>query len=168
MIKNFRSSQTKTVFDVIPNAKALSVSPSQKWIDLGTQLFLRQAIDNEDKRAPFEEHVLKIFHQKRHKCIETIQEGNWNLFMTHFMFTDLLGRLLCGNLTKMFGVYTKAEQPVEEVKKFIGAETLLLIVLDHGMKPIGKGIYGEHSDFAFYSTNVSSFNTELKGLTDIF
>ena len=167
MITEFKYRKIETLFDIIPNAKALSVPPYQKWIAPETQLFLRQAIDNEAERTPFEEHVLQIFRRKREKCLKTIEERDWNLSMTHFMFTDLLGHLFCGNLTKMFGVYIKAERLVEEVKKFIGAETLLLIVSDHGMKPIGKGTFGEHSDHGFYSSNIP-LNLEKPKMTDFF
>jgi len=167
MITDFRISQTETFFDIIPNAKALSVPPYQEWIDPKTQLFLRQAIDNEEKLGAFEEHVLQIFERKRKKGLKTIKEGDWNLFMTHFMLTDLLGHIYAGNKTKMFGVYIKAEQLVEEVKELIGDETLLLIVSDHGMKPIGKGTFGEHSDHGFYSSNFP-LSLEKPKMTDFF
>lgn len=167
MITEFRSRRMETVFDVIPNAEALSVPPYQKWIDRETQLLLKQAIEKEEKISAFEQHVWNIFEQKRDKCIKIIQGGNWNLFMTHFMFTDLLGHLFAGNLTKMFGVYIKAEQLVEDVKKIIGDETLLLIVSDHGMKTFGKGIYGEHSNHGFYSSNVQ-LNLVNPKITDFF
>ena len=167
MITDFRITQTETFFDIIPNAKALSVPPYQKWIATETQLFLRQAIDNEEKLNAFEEHVLKIFERKREKCLKTLQEGDWNLFMTHFMFTDLLGHLYAGNATKMFGVYIKAEQLVEDAKKLIDDETLLLIVSDHGMKSIGKGTFGEHSDHGFYSSNFP-LSLEKPKMTDFF
>lgn len=167
MVTEFRSRRIETLFDVIPNAKALSVPPYQKWIDSETQLLTKQAIEKEEKISAFEKHVWKIFEQKRDKCIKIIQEGNWNLFMAHFMFTDLLGHFFAGNLTKMFGVYIKAEQLVEEVKNILGDETLLLIVSDHGMKTFGKGMYGEHSDHGFYSSNIP-LGLKNPKITDFF
>ena len=166
-VKDFRSRNLKTLFSVIPNSEALSVPPYQKWIDQETQLLLREAFDKKEKASVFEEHMWNIFEQKREKCIKIIQEGDWNLFMTHFMATDLLGHLFAGNPTKMFGVYIKAEQLVEDVKNLIGDETLLLIVSDHGMKTFGKGIYGEHSDHGFYSSNIP-LNLKNPKITDFF
>lgn len=167
MIAEFKYRKIETLFDIIPNSKALSVPPYQKWIHPETQLFLRHAIEKEEKLSAFEEHVWGIFEQKRRKCLKIIQEGNWKLFMTHFMFTDLLGHIYAGNPTKMFGIYIKAEQLVEEAKKIIGDETLLLIVSDHGMKTIGEGTFGEHSDHGFYSSNIPLILENPK-ITDFF
>lgn len=167
MITDFRSRQMDTLFDVIPNAKALSVPPYQKWIDRETQLLLKQAIEKEEKISTFEQHVWNIFEEKRDKCLDIIREGDWNLFMTHFMFTDLLGHLYAGNLTKMFGVYAKAEQLVEDMKKMLRDETFLLIVSDHGMKTFGQSVYGEHSDHGFYSSNLP-LELENPKITDFF
>lgn len=166
-LEEFRKSKLPVLFNVVPNAKALSVPPYQKWIHSETQLLLKQAIETEEKTSTFEKHVWSIFEQKREKCIKIIQEVDWNLFMTHFMATDLLGHLFAGNSTKMFGVYIKAEQLVEDVKSLIGEETLLLIVSDHGMKTFGKGIYGEHSDHGFYSSNIP-LNLKNPKITDFF
>jgi len=167
MIAEFRSRQTKTLFDIIPNAKALSVPPYKTWISRETQLLFGQAIEKEEKRGVFEEHIWNIFEQKRDKCIRIIQEGNWNLFMAHFMFADLLGHIYAGNSTKMFGVYAKAEQLVEDVRSVIADETLLLVVSDHGMKAFGKGMYGDHTDHGFYSSN-AELNLVNPKITDFF
>lgn len=167
IIEEFRNRKIETLFNVVPNAKALSVPPFQKWIDSETQLLLRQAVEEEEKISVFEEHVWDIFQRKKDECMRIIHEGGWNLFMVHFMFTDLLGHIFFGNLTKMFGVYIKAEELVEEVKEIIGPETLLLIVSDHGMKTFGKGKYGEHSAHGFYSSN-ALLNLENPKITDFF
>jgi len=166
-VEEFRNRKIETLFDVIPNTKALSVPPYQKWIARETQLLLKEAIEKEEKRSVFEEHVWNVFEQKRGKCISIISEDRWNLFMVHFMFTDLLGHIYAGNLTKMFGVYIRAEQLVEDLKKIIGDETLLLIVSDHGMKPSGEGIWGKHSAHGFYSSNLP-LKVENPKITDFF
>lgn len=166
MMAQFKNRKIQTFFDIVPKAEALSVPPYQKWIERETQLLFSQAIQK-DKIGPFEQHVWNIFERKKDKCIKIIQEDDWNLFMAHFMFTDLLGHLFAGNLTKMFGIYLKAEELVEDVKKILGDETLLLIVSDHGMKTFGKGIYGEHSDHGFYSSNVQ-LNLVNPEVTDFF
>lgn len=45
---------------------------------------------------------------------------------------------------------------------------MLLLISDHAFKKLeGVSFGGEHSDYAFYSTNVSSFNTEMNDLTDV-
>jgi hypothetical protein len=166
-VEEFRNRKIVTLFSIIPNARALSVPPYQKWIDRETQLLLRDAVEKEERRSIFEEHVWNIFELKRKECLNIISEGRWNLFMVHFMFTDLLGHVYAGDLTKMFGVYIKADQLVEEIKKIIKDETLLLVVSDHGMKTFGKGTYGEHSNHGFYSSNVQLNLTNPK-ITDFF
>jgi len=166
MMAQFKNRKIKTFFDIVPKAKAFSVPPYQKWIERETQQLFSQAMQK-NKIKPFEQRVWNIFEQKRNECIKIIQEGNWNLFMAHFMFTDLLAHFYVGNLTKMFGIYLKAEELVEDVKKIIGDETLLLVVSDHGMKTFGKGIYGDHSDHGFYSSNVQ-LNLVNPKVTDFF
>ena len=153
-VEEFRKRKIQTLFSVIPNSKALSVPPYQKWTDRETQLLFGQAVEKEEKTSAFEERMWNLFEEKKDKFMRIIREGNWNLFMTHFKFADLLGHIFAGNLTRMFGVYMKAEQLVKDVKKIIRDETLLLVVSDHGMKMFGKGRFGEHSDHGFYSSNL--------------
>lgn len=167
IVEEFRHRNLRTLFDVIPSAKALSVPPYQKWISRETSFLMKEALENEKRIEAFENHVWDIFECKRKEYKKAIREDEWNLFMVHFMFMDLLGHIYAGNLTKMFGIYAQAEQLVEEVKKIVGKKTFLLVVSDHGMKPIGKGMYGDHSDHGFYSSSVKLSLVNPK-ITDFF
>lgn len=165
--KDFEDRNVKTMFDIVPDAAALSVPPYQPWIDSETSLIMRQALENVEQVNFLENRVWGIFEQKKKKCLNLLREPKWNLFMAHFMFTDLLGHVFAGNSTKMFKVYAEAEKLVEEVSEIVGKETLLLIVSDHGMKPIGEGIYGDHSDHGFYSSNIQ-LGLRSPKITDFF
>ncbi|RLI44512.1 hypothetical protein DRO69_07205 [Candidatus Bathyarchaeota archaeon] len=167
MVEKFKNRKTKTLFDVIANSKAFSVPPYQKWISDKTRFLMKEAVENEEKVAAFEEHVWSVFEEKREKCLEIIEDGNWNLFMAHFMFTDLLAHIYIGNSAKMFEVYAEAEKFVDDVTKILPEKTLLLIVSDHGMERLDEGMFGEHSDHGFYSSNVKLGLVNPK-ITDFF
>jgi len=167
IVKDFENRNSKTMFHIVPDAVALSVPPYRRWIDPETSSIMRQALENVEQLDYLEDHVWGIFGQKEKKCLDLLRDPKWSLFMAHFMFTDLLGHVFAGNLTKMFKVYAEAEKLVEEVSEIVGKETLLLIVSDHGMKPIGEGIYGDHSDHGFYSSNLQ-LGLRRPKITDFF
>lgn len=167
IVKDFENHNSTTMFDIVPDAVALSVPPYRRWIDPETSSIMRQALENVEQVDYLEDHVWGVFERKKKRCLTLLREPQWNLFMVHFMFTDLLGHVFAGNLTKMFRVYAEAEKLVEEVSEIVGKETPLLIVSDHGMKPIGQGIYGDHSDHGFYSSNLQLGLRNPK-ITDFF
>ncbi len=167
MIEEFKNREAKTLFDIIPNSRAFSVPPYQVWISEETQRLMKEALDNPKRTWLFEEHVWKVFERKREKCLENIRKHDWKLFMAHFMFTDLLGHFFVGNSARMFEVYSEAERFVDDVAKILPKETLLLVVSDHGMKRFGEGMFGDHSDHGFYSSNVELSLVNPK-ITDFF
>lgn len=166
-VEDFRDRKVKTIFDMVPNAVALSVPPYQRWMDPETRLTMKQALENIGQMSHYENRVWRVFEEKKRKYLSLLRETEWNLFMAHFMFTDLLGHAFAGNLTKMFKVYAEAEKLAGQVRKIVGKESLLLIVSDHGMKPIRNGILGDHSDHGFYSSN-TELGLRKPRMTDFF
>lgn len=167
MVEEFKHRKAKTFFDIIPNSKALSVPPYQQWINEETRCLMKQAIDNPRRIDALEDYLWKVFERKKEKCLKIIGRRDWNLFMVHFMFTDLLGHVYAGNSARIFEVYIEVERFIEDVKKILPKEALHLVVSDHGMKTIGEGTYGEHSDHGFYSSNVKLGLVNPK-ITDFF
>ena len=74
--------------------------------------------------------------------------GRFDLIIGYFNLADLIGHLSFGITEKMAEVYRELDDIAEEVK---GSDDPILIISDHGMKPIGR--YGDHSRNGFYSFN---------------
>lgn len=167
LIEEFKNRKVKTFFDIIPNSRAFSVPPYQEWISNETQRLMKEAINNPKRVGAFEEHVWKVSERKRKKCLKIVRQHDWKLFMMHFIFTDLLGHFFVGNSARMFEVYSEAERFVDNVAKILPKKTLLIVVSDHGMKELGEGTFGDHSDHGFYSSNVKLGLVNPK-ITDFF
>lgn len=153
IVREFRKQNIQTLFDTIPKAIALSVPPYQTWRDPKTIGLMKEVLDGKETKNNFEKQVWRVFKKKREKYLK-ILSGNWNLFMTHFIFTDMIGHMFVGNTERMFEAYLVAEDLVKKTKARISDDTFLLIVSDHGMKQFKKTPYGLHSNHGFYSSNI--------------
>lgn len=74
------------------------------------------------------------------------------------------GHLYRGNLAKMFKCYAKMDKFVDGIKRKDG-DLFLLIVSDHGMKPLGR--FGDHSSHSFWSTSII-LKQKLTKITDFY
>jgi len=141
--------KTETIFDLAQPSIAINI-PSYG----GTEYLLdvvREAIEDESKLPSVEEHIWNVFNKQKETTLSRITE-NWRLFMAHFDFTDQIGHLHRGDLTKMWETYAIAEDLSTEIKQQLPEGALFLIVADHGMKSVAGG-YGDHSEYGFYSSN---------------
>lgn len=153
IITRFSESNTRTLFDVVPNSISLSVPPTQKWISEETRFLMEKVVETRNVE-PLEKNVWSHFTAKRDIFLKIIKTNNWNLLMCHFMFTDLLGHFWIGHPSKMFKVYAEANMLVKEAKEQIDENTTVLVISDHGMViPSGKTFFGDHSNYGFYSSN---------------
>jgi predicted AlkP superfamily pyrophosphatase or phosphodiesterase len=85
-----------------------------------------------------------------------------DIIMGYFNLSDAIGHLSFGDLEKMKIVYEELESIAEETKAY---EEFILIVSDHGMKPIGR--FGDHTKNGFYSFN-RSVGMKTPKITDFF
>mgnify|MGYP000111882746 CR=1 FL=1 len=76
--------------------------------------------------------------------------GKYDLVMGYFNLADAIGHLSFGIPEKMETVYLELERIAHEVKSSV--DDFILIVSDHGMRPVGR--YGDHSKKGFYSANM--------------
>jgi hypothetical protein len=165
IIKKFKQAKPTTIFDLAPSI-AISVPPIQMWISSYTINLMKKVLENKVKLTFYKSHVLKVFSEKRKLCFEKIK-GKWTIFMVHFLFTDLLGHFYINRLEKMRQIYDKAKKVVAEIKKELSDDTLLIILSDHGMKPMGEINFGEHSKHGFYSLNYA-LNLKEPHIKDFF
>ena len=169
---HYRKNGIKTIFDLVDNSISLHVptyctqEEFMEKLRSGEGKAFRDAFDSPHSRRVFEEKFIwEAFRRDRRDCI-TALGSDWRLLLAYFEYTDYIGHLFWGNLTKMWEGYAMADKLVAELKHRINEDdTLLLVISDHGMEALGK--YGFHSDHAFYSANKRLGLTNPK-MTDFF
>ena len=78
----------------------------------------------------------------------------------YFSVADVIGHLNFGNRTIMKMIYTDLEEIASEI------EGDLIILSDHGMEKIG--VFGDHSNYGFWSTNLNSLEIKTPKITDFY
>jgi len=164
--RHFKKKGIRTLFDIVDNSIALNVPSYQEWTTKELINSFHDAMKYSSRRDEFEERLWDFHEREVAECLRHIEQHDWKLIMAHFKFTDYFGHMFGGNLTKMWEVYTTADNLVTEIKTKIDSDdTLLLIMSDHGIRPIGK--YGDHSDHGFYSLN-QKMDLNNPKITDFF
>jgi hypothetical protein len=111
---------------------------------------LRQFFDtpsNPEKESLREEYNRVAFdHYKKikRKFSQALLESH-DLVLCYFSIADVIGHLNFGNTILMKMIYRDLDEIAGSV------DSPLLVVSDHGMKPIG--IFGDHSSYGFWSSN---------------
>ena len=144
-----------TIFDEIKPSIALFV-PTYTPFTERKFVTLVNAIGNPAMERLYVYHEYKNLKKQINILFRNLKRRlPWRLFMVYFSFTDHLGHLYRGNLSKMRRIYALADRLAHSVKSFLPEDALFLIISDHGMRPAFKGSrYGVHSEYGFYSLNV--------------
>jgi predicted AlkP superfamily pyrophosphatase or phosphodiesterase len=140
----------KTIFDVVDKSHAINVVGYNYLWDYHRGNLLRKAIEDPDRfERKFEKYIYYDFLKEKASFLDAIKNRAWNLVMGYTRMADDLGHSFGGDLAKTSKIYTLLDNYAEEVRELMSEDDVLLIVSDHGMKPLGR--YGEHSDHGFYS-----------------
>lgn len=155
----------RTMFDIIKNSVAIWVPAYNPRDDLYWSL--REAI-----KKGIKEYESTIWHVHKIRYLETIKQlkntSNWELFMTYFDLADLLGHLYISKKRyKLYIAYKKLDKLAGELKLITKNNTFFLIVSDHGMLPGKDGLFGVHSNYAFWSYNLD-LEWIPKDITDFY
>lgn len=89
-------------------------------------------------------------------------DGDCNILLGYFSAIDAIGHLNFGNKAMMKILYDEMDDIAGEIRK--KSDTKLIVLSDHGMKVIG--IFGEHSNYGFWSTNFKDIGTPK--ITDFY
>lgn len=159
---NKKDLRATTIFDVIEPSTAIDVIGYNPWGYM-EKLSSSKTIDEYIHGAK------KLFELKKKVVFEEIKK-NWNLFMAYIHFTDAAGH--CYGFGRLKTVYRAMDYFVSEVKEIVGADTLCLIVSDHGMEEErtkdGRGTKLHiHSNHAFFSLNIET-DWRPENMTDFF
>lgn len=155
------SRRHRTIFDLAKKSLDFNVPTySEDWI-LGP--VKKRKVELKDYLKFIDDEYWRIRHS-----LFSILEGKqeYDILMCYMGILDAYGHC--------FYRHEKYYQKYIDVDEFIGrirenVDGMLLVVSDHGFEKLeGVSFGGKHSDYAFYSTNISSFNTEMNDLTDVY
>jgi len=107
------------------------------------------------------------FYNVRNETLQAIKKGDWDLLMMYTRLLDVVGELCFGKFMVLFKAYSICNQYVGQIQRYLGDDTICLIISDHGMERFGKTSFGKHSNHAFYSLNVKT-SWKPKTVLDFF
>ncbi len=95
----------------------------------------------------YDEAAFRHHRQNKQEFNEALQQ-DLEILMGYFPLADTIGHLSFGVKTKMKIIYRELDSIAGKVRL---AGHRLLIISDHGMKPVGR--FGDHTNYGYYSTN---------------
>ncbi len=125
--------------------------------------FFEETNDKDQKkeiRKEYNQHGLKHHRKIKEEFLESL-EADHDFLLGYFSAADVVGHLNFGNNTLMKMIYEDLDDIALEIKKI--RDDHILVLSDHGMK--GVGMFGDHSDYGFWSFN-SKCELETPKLTD--
>lgn len=170
----FPNKDAQWSFQVPEKQTFLKFFPKAKVIDLPAFNYDLEKHEKErsllkgyfENKTTIEEY--DAFFWQNHQIIkkEFFQElkKDWPLLLPYFNLADSIGHLSLGIKEKMRKVYFELDQIVWRTKKLKPKEKVL-IISDHGMKPIGR--YGDHEKPGFFSFS-EKINLVNPKITDFF
>ncbi|UCB60399.1 MAG: alkaline phosphatase family protein [Candidatus Bathyarchaeota archaeon] len=149
-----RDKGVKTIFDYISRSFAINVPTYNRHLDRYLADLRRASLKNPRAFGErFEKCVYDKFFAEKNEFMKVFLEKDWTLLMGYTLMPDYLGHNYRGNLTKMWEAYAILDDFVGDVRSSAQDDVRILLISDHGMKLLGKTIYGDHSDYGFYSTS---------------
>jgi len=122
---------------------------------------LKAYFDDEATVEEYDEVVWMNHEENKKDFFDSL--GRSDLVMGYFDLADAIGHLSFGITEKMKAVYGELENLAREVKS--STDDFVLVISDHGMKPVGR--YGDHSKNGFYSFN-KKVGMNLPRITDFY
>ncbi|GAH61071.1 unnamed protein product, partial [marine sediment metagenome] len=92
-------------------------------------------------------------HQKIKKEFLDSLGKNYDLLLGYFGIFDLIGHLNFGNQLMIKMIYQELDEIGVEIEK---KADKIIVLSDHGMT--SKGMFGDHADYGFWSTNFKDLN----------
>ena len=122
---------------------------------------LKKYVYKETTIEEYEKIVWKNHEENKKDFFKSL--GHFDLIIGYFDLADAIGHLSFGIHEKMEIIYLELEGLTRKVKSL--SDEFVLIISDHGMKPVGR--YGDHSRTGFYSLNIN-LNLNFPRITDFY
>lgn len=146
-----RDYNVPTIFDLTENSIAIDVPTyTENWP------FGLEARPNEDIRNFIDRalnYELDQFNLVKNKVLSILENEDWGLLMMYSKLLDTFGELSFNE--KLISAYHMVNDFAEKIRNLVDNSSFILIISDHGIERIGKTRFGKHSDYGFYSTNIS-------------
>lgn len=110
--------------------------------------------EKEETKKQYNQDAFEHHRKIKEQFLRTLKE-NRDFVLGYFSVIDVIGHLNFGNKTMMKMLYKEMEEIVDEINKI--QDLKLIILSDHGMKAIG--MFGDHSEYGFWSTNFKDLQT---------
>jgi len=133
---------------------------SHKKIHEEERRLLKAYFNDQATVQEFDAIVWKIHEESKKEFFDSL--GKFDLIMGYFNLADSIGHLSFGIQEKMKLIYQELDRMTEEAKS---SEDFILVISDHGMKPLGR--YGDHTKNGFYSAN-KKLSLTLPKITDFY
>jgi len=144
----------KTIFDYVSESLALNVPTYNRSLDRYQSNLIKSALKQPRIFGKkFETYVYDKFYTEKDIFIKTFCKSDLNLIMGYTPMADCLGHVYRGDLTKMWEAYAILDDFIGDVKALAEENVHILVISDHGMKLFEETLYGDHSDYGFYSSN---------------
>jgi predicted AlkP superfamily pyrophosphatase or phosphodiesterase len=135
----------KTIFELITPSIAVNVPAYNDKTEYHERLSKALA----KSLSAYEEEIFKVHKEKVLDLLYFINK-DWKLLMAYFDVADLIGHIyFVKDISRLRTVYVQLDHFAKKLKH--KANTRFIIVSDHGMQE--HGIFGNHSNYAFYSFN---------------
>lgn len=108
---------------------------------------LKKFFEKEISVKDYDRIVYKHYNENKREFIEALKK-DYDILMGYFSLADSIGHLSFGLKFKMKIIYKELDELAATTRRY--AEHLL-IISDHGMKPIGR--FGDHNEYGFWSLN---------------
>jgi len=154
----------ETIFDIVKPSIAIDVPT---WsMDVSKRFRMIESIMKKNVDALIE-NVWKRHREKVEELYNSLDK-EWRLLMVWFDIADILGHV-CISMCRpqLLKCYLELDRLVKNLRDRLDSDTFILVVSDHGMKPMPDGT-GDHSEYGFWSINrdYSWFNPQR--ITDFY
>jgi len=146
---SFRLKPEQTLFSEFKRWKAIDVPGfTHKYEEHSHERrLLKGFFDSKVTIQEYDQVALEHHKENKKEFLEALQQ-DLDILMGYFPLADTIGHLSFGVKTKMKIIYRELDSIAAIVRS---AGHRLLVISDHGMKPVGR--FGDHSNYGFWSTN---------------
>lgn len=140
----------KTIFDLVDDSIGINI-PSynrSEWPTISPQFTMKEMVEGEVPYSDYWDDVWNCFEKTKAELLNNLDK---DLVMAWFKAADSVGHFWRTNTDKMEEAYVTLNDFTAKIKeRFDG---WILIIADHGMKPLGR--FGDHTNlnYGYYSSS---------------
>ncbi len=147
---SFRVNVKETFFSKFKRYKAIDVPAFTYELNIHQREreMLKKYFEKSIDVNKYDKVALENHRKIKKQFLESLNE-NYEILMCYFAIADVIGHLSFGLKSKMRLVYKELDEIAKIARE---ADKKVLIISDHGMKPIGR--FGDHSNYGFWSLSI--------------